>query len=177
MPTESFGDRKKRLTRFLKERFFLRFHMSLMLGGSFFFGMLASKGFLVLGVNRMIVRYPLAVVCSYLFFFGFMKLWLAYISASANRKSLVESAGDELGNIDIPLPSSESASNVLRPFSGGGGQFGGGGASGFLDGAPAETAQQAGLSAVSQTADSAGGKAADAAGGALSGSSMMPERF
>ncbi|MCL4477454.1 MAG: hypothetical protein M1508_14740 [Nitrospirae bacterium] len=168
MLTKSFGDRKGKLTRFLKERFFLRFHMSLLLSGSFFFGMLASKGLLVLGVNRMIVRYPIAVVCSYFAFFGFMKLWLAYISSSAYRKTFAETAGVGLGNIDIPLPSSGSASNVLGPLSGEGGQFGGGGASGFFEGSTAETAQQAASSTVSKTADSLGGKAADAAGGALS---------
>ncbi len=168
MPAQSLADRKNRLTRFLKERFFLRFHMSLMLSGSFLFGMLASKGLLVLGLNRMIIRYPIAVVCSYLAFFGFMKLWLAYISSSAYRKSLSETAGDGLGNIDIPLSSSGSSFHIPRPFSGQGGRFGGGGASGFFDGNPAETAQQAVSSTVSKTADSLGGKTADAAGGALS---------
>jgi hypothetical protein len=162
------GDRKSRLTKFLKERFFLRFHMSLILSGSFVFGMLASKGLLLLGVNRMVIRYPIAVVCSYLAFFGFIKLWLAYVSSSAHRKGFAETAADGLGNVGLPLPSSGGPSNIPKPFTGQGGRFGGGGASCFFEESPAETLSQTASSTVSGAGESVGGKAVDVAGGAVS---------
>lgn len=138
--------------------------MSLILGGSFVLGMLASKGLLLLGVHRMIVRYPIAVVCSYLAFFGFIKLWLAYVSSSTYRKSFTETAANGLGNIDVPLPSSGGSYNILKPFTGQGGRFGGGGASGLFEESPSETLQQVASSTVSRAGDSIGGKAADVAG-------------
>lgn len=79
----------------------------------------------MLHLNEMIIRYPLTIILSYLFFCGFIKLWLLYVSSSTNRRDVLDTAADVLSN----LPVSPSAD----PLIGGGGQFGGGGASGVFD--------------------------------------------
>jgi hypothetical protein len=114
---------KNRFIRFLKERFFLRFHMSLILFGTFLTGLLVTKIFLFLHMRNMFVRYPLAVLFSYLAFFVFVKIWLLYI-----RKNQVMDVTDI---VDVPMNITESSGGetgaLLKP---GGGEFGGGGASG-----------------------------------------------
>ncbi len=152
-------EKKNRFKEFLRKRFSLRLHMFLILTATFLSGLLTTKILLLLHVNNMLIRYPMAVIFSYLVFFGFVKLWLFYMSSSgAGRKLVNEVAGNtadvvDIGGIpDIPLSS--------EPFSGGGGQFIGGGASGSFENAPDAL--------VSAPADAAGG-AVDAAGEAASG--------
>jgi hypothetical protein len=87
-------------------------------------GLAASFTLLHGGVESMLARYPLSVGCAYLAFLFLLWLWLR------------TKADDYLdGSFDIPLPSGshDSASIDLEPapdFSAGGGDFGGGGASG-----------------------------------------------
>jgi len=76
---------RERLTRFLKERFFLRFHMSLILTGTALSGLIVSWALLHLNVSSLLLRYPLSVICSYLAFFGFIKLCLLYMTSSGSR--------------------------------------------------------------------------------------------
>ncbi|MBI5234035.1 MAG: hypothetical protein HY880_06750 [Deltaproteobacteria bacterium] len=71
-----------RLKGYLMRRFFLRFHMFLILSATFLSGILVSKILLSFNVNNMLIRFPLAVLFSYFAFFGFMKLWLLYLSLS-----------------------------------------------------------------------------------------------
>ncbi|TAL24004.1 MAG: hypothetical protein EPN94_08270 [Nitrospirae bacterium] len=94
---------------------------------------MATKILLLLHVQKMFVRYPLAVLFSYLSFFMFVKIWLWYVSASS-KSNITETTGDAVSNIiDIPgLPGGESSINA-EPFSSGGGNFGGGGASGAFE--------------------------------------------
>src|SRR5215510_14736885 len=56
-----------------------RLHMSLILTGVFLSGIFTSKVLLELGLRSMLVRYPIAVACSYLLFFGFVRLWLFFV--------------------------------------------------------------------------------------------------
>ena len=154
--------------RHIRERFFLRFHMSLILLATALAGLLASKLLLILGMGNIVIRCPLTVLCSYLSFFLFVKLWLAYLSASRAfqgsgiTRDLVPDSPNLSGGgtvLDADLPS-------LR---GGGGRFGGGGASGDFDG-PATNAQAALIPSTSGVADSAsgGGKSlGDAVSGAF----------
>lgn len=156
----------KSFMRRFKERFFLRFHMSLILMATILSGLLATKLLLFLQVNNIVVRYPLAVLCSYLAFFLFVKLWLAYISASHSFKG-----PDILGNV-VPDPSDLSGGgsgpNVRLPaFRGGGGSFGGAGASGAFDG-PAANVQTAFVPPPTDAATSSSG-VSDAVGEAASG--------
>lgn len=156
---------RERLKRFLEKRFSLRFHMFMILTGTFFAGLLASKLLLIMHVYNMLIRYPAAVVCSYLAFFGFVKLWLVYLSSTAGNRSLVSnisgsrdsnSSGPGIADLSIDLPSSGSGPS----FSAGGGSFSGGGASASFDGV-AEAPSQAFVPVPSDS----GGSVGDVAGG------------
>lgn len=69
--------RKKTFLRRIRTRFLVRFHMALILVGTFLSGLLASKVLLESGIGAMAVRYPLAVLVSYLAFFLF---WVAAVT-------------------------------------------------------------------------------------------------
>lgn len=55
--------------------------MFLMLIATGFAGVLTNKLLVTIGVERIIIRYPLAVALCYLVFLFFMRIWLLYISA------------------------------------------------------------------------------------------------
>lgn len=137
--------RKKHFVRILEERLFLRFHMSLILTGTALVGLLASKILLIAHVDNIVIRYPVAVIVSYLCFFGFMKLWLSYVTSSSVRKSY--DAKDALDAASSIPDFSTGSLPTGGTFPGGrGGLSGGGGASGSFDGvaAHADTAAHAG---------------------------------
>lgn len=153
--------------RQLRERFFLRFHMSLILLATGLSGLLATKLLLLLQVDNIVIRYPLTVLCSYFAFFLFVKLWLAYMSASQAFKG-PDIAGDVLS--DLPsLSGGGSGPDVEMPKfgGGGGGTGGGGGATGAFD-SPVTNVQAAFVPPSPGAADSASG-VGDAVGNAASG--------
>ncbi len=164
--------RQRFLTR-LRKRFFVRFHMALILLGTFGSGLLASKVLLETGIGSMTVRYPLAVLLSYLAFFLFVKIWLWYVSdAPADGPDRGRDAADVvLDFVDIPGVSSTAVEKAIR-F--GGGQAGGGGAGGSFD-VVADAAGEVpspvpdAARAVADTAAKAAGGAGEAAGDAVSG--------
>jgi len=118
----------------MKERLFLRFHMSLILIGTALVGLLVSKLLLMSHVVNVVVRYPLAVVVSYLAFFGFIKLWLAYVHSSPKQNAY--DAGDAVVDTVTSIPDISGSSLPSPPsFGGGGGAFDGGGVSGSFGGA------------------------------------------
>jgi len=125
--------RKNHFVRILEEQLFLRFHMSLILIGTGLVGLLASKILLIAHIDNIVIRYPVAVIVSYLAFFGFMKLWLSYVTSSSVRQSyeVRDAVTDTLNSI----PDFSSGSFPGHgTFSGGdGGMSGGGGASGSFD--------------------------------------------
>jgi len=118
-------------------RFYLRFHVSLILLFSFSAGVLASKAMLLAGMYPMLWRFPLALVVSYAAFFAGVRVWLAYVGAnpfSSPRSGIGDNGSG--GSFDIGSwgGSGSSSSPSLK---GGGGDFSGGGASGsFGDAAP-----------------------------------------
>lgn len=120
--------------RRIQERFFLRFHMSLILLGTALSGVLSAKLLLMLQVENIVVRYSLAVLAAYAAFFCFVKLWLTYLTAT-HRRSWLDATGDLLPD----LPRFGGSGGSAPTFSGGGGGLsGGGGATGAFDGpAPA----------------------------------------
>lgn len=149
---------KKFKKRFLK-RVMTRFHMSLILLGTIFSGLLFSKLFLMAGLQNMTIRYILVLISAYLCFFLFIKLWLSYLTWPY-RKGLGE---DILNSLDMPADIMNiSISSPGETFKGGGGDFGGGGASGGWE-AASNLAEQA-----SSAAESVGESVADAAGEAVS---------
>lgn len=110
--------------KYLARRFFIRFHMSLILLGTVITGLLFSKALLAVNFENMAFRYPVVVFFSYLCFFAFIRLWLSYIRSS---EPIGEKAADITANMvgDLELPGSGASE-----FEFGGGDFGGAGASG-----------------------------------------------
>jgi hypothetical protein len=158
------GQARKTFMRRIEERFFLRFHMSLILLATALSGVLSTTVMLHLKVENIVVRYPLAVVFAYLAFFLFVKLWLKYISSSQPLKGL-DPAGDVLP--DLPGFSGGSGTGGSGPaFRGGGGGSGGGGAAAAFDGPVANS--QAVVVPPSDTSGSSSGFSSSA-GDAVSG--------
>ncbi|HYO98594.1 MAG TPA: hypothetical protein VER76_00090 [Pyrinomonadaceae bacterium] len=123
------GDRKRLVERVRRQllsggwpRIFVSF--LLMLTGAA--GFLTSYALLHLGVTKMAVRYPLAVLAAYTVFLLLLRLWLA-----TRRKTV----GDPDSTIDVvdfvPNVFDSGSAPVEDAFKlGGGGDFGGGGAGG-----------------------------------------------
>lgn len=126
---------RDRIKRYLVQRFYTRFHMSLILMSSGLAAMLGNWVLLhAIGVSAMWVRYPLAVGLSYGAFLCGIWLWLRYVGvrqtapASASSFDGGDMADMSLG--DLGGSGGESGSELpALQGSGGGGQFGGGGAS------------------------------------------------
>lgn len=86
-------------------------------------GLLASFTMLHGGVDSMAVRYPLALAIAYLFFLFLIWLWLR-----TNAEDYVD-----VPDISNLVPGSRTSSGAPDFQSGGGGDFGGGGATGSFD--------------------------------------------
>jgi hypothetical protein len=159
MKRQGRGRKKERFIRRFRKRFLLRFHMSLILIATCLSGALFSKLLLVLSVREPLIRYPLTATLSYLLFFLFIKLWLWYVSTTGRQKAPdTVDAVMEVGDVvkvpdDIiglqPVP-------AAKAFSGEGGSFGGGGASGSFGEAAeavAEATKEAGKSVGDKISD------------------------
>ena len=173
MNKDPLTSKKEKFRNFLKHRLFLRFHMSLILLGTAATGLVAAKVLYLYGVKSMFVRYPAAVLFSYISFFGFVKLWLAYLFSSRDRMSVNRSGNDSARNLDFADFTAGRGSS-LDLFRGGGGEFSGGGASGsFTDGlgtGAEESSSEAFAASVSTSSDHGVlGGITDKAGDALSG--------
>lgn len=179
-------EHKTKFTERLKTRLPLRLHMTLILLATGLSGLLTTRLLLAAGVESIVIRYPLAVLFSYLVFFCLIKLWLKYLTVSHTQqvREKKSSLGDTLSNIGFPSGgggSGGSFSGSGGHFAGGGGQFSGGGASGVFDDMGAVIAEGAG-NAFTETAGNAalehggnalgdvvGDVAGDAVGGVLDG--------
>lgn len=113
-------------------RFYLRFHVGLILLFSFSAGVLANKALLVIGVHPMLWRYPVAMLVSYGAFFAGIRVWLAYVGAEPFKPDLSGFTGNGSGGNSgsFNIGSWGGGSRSLPPIRGGGGDFSGGGASG-----------------------------------------------
>jgi len=65
--------------------------MSLILMAVMASGVLLSKGLLALGLRALPLRYPVAILGSYLVFLGLVRIWIAYVT--------IRGAGFFLGNV------------------------------------------------------------------------------
>jgi hypothetical protein len=119
---------RQRYVRRIAHAYFVRFHMSLILGAVIASGVLTSKGLLALGVYSLPIRYPLGVLASYLAFLGLVRVWIWYVSI---RGCVATGKGVSVGNIDLDVPGSGGSGSGFRGF--GGGDSGGGGASDVWD--------------------------------------------
>ncbi len=134
---------REHVKRYLVQRFYTRFHMSLILMSAGLAAMLGNWLLLHWGVGQMWLRYPVAITLSYLTFLAGVWLWLQYLSfrrvGISDRSSL--DGGDVL---DIGTVNFESGGggSIGSPdvVGGGGGTFDGGGASGdWVDANPVQS--------------------------------------
>jgi hypothetical protein len=159
----------------LSHRYFIRLHMSAMLALVLLSGALASRLLLAAGVTSMGLRYPIAVLLSYLMFFGLVRIWLAYVCrvAAARRKASEGPSGD--GSLLDGWSGSGSgggggggggvsSGGGGRFFSGGGGS-GGGGSSGGFDADVADARPSIAVPIQSQPAPAVGGGGGGHSGG------------
>lgn len=175
---------KINFTERFKKRLPLRLHMTLILLATGLSGLLTTRGLLATGVENIVIRYPLAVLFSYLIFFILIKLWIKYLNLTPTRqvREKKSSLGDALDYLDIPTGcgSGGSFSGSGAHFVGGGGQFSGGGASGSFDhigviitegpgNAFPEVAVSTGESILDGAGDAVGDVAGEAVGGLLDG--------
>ena len=65
----------------LEQRFFLRIHMTLILGGTFLAGLVTTRLLMDAGVNRLALRYMLSVAAAYFVFVVLIRLWLSYVGS------------------------------------------------------------------------------------------------
>jgi hypothetical protein len=131
-PAEQNWTREK-IKRYLVQRFYTRFHMSLILASSGLAAMLTNWVLLHGGVHVMWMRYPIAVSMAYLTFLAGVWLWLRYVGMgqrSGVREALVDNA--DIPNVSFAGGGRGGSSSVDLPggLGKGGGQFAGGGASG-----------------------------------------------
>ena len=119
------GQKKTFLQRF-RESHSLRLHMTAILLATACSGVLASKLLLFVRVENFAIRYPIAALVSYLVFFACIKLWLVALAPTSRGNT----SGFDV--LDIPAGGSGSGSGNA-PFSGGSGEFAGGGASGDFE--------------------------------------------
>lgn len=136
------SDMHARFCSALTHRYFIRVHMTVMLGLVLLSGVLAGRLLWMAGVANMGFRYPAAVLVSYAAFFGLIRLWLAYVCRAdrAGRATAREASsggsssasGWSLGGSGSGGSGSGSGSSGLV---GGGGSGGGAGSSDAWDGA------------------------------------------
>jgi hypothetical protein len=110
------------LKRRLEHDGFPRVQMSLIVGLTGAAGLLFSFVMLELGVTSMALRYPLALLMAYGVFLGLLWLWLR------------TQAEDYVDVPDLSGLVPNGSGSCAPSFEGGGGNFGGGGASGSFDG-------------------------------------------
>jgi hypothetical protein len=168
-PAAAFPSREG-LKRRLVQRFYTRFHMSLILASSGLVAMLASAALLKVGVTAMLVRYPIAVAAAYATFLGGVWLWLRYAGVAPQEQG---SAGRSLAKNaevpDIPLGggSGGSGGSAGGAFSGKGGSFDGGGASGSWAAGARTPAMGTHLQSQSLAAGASDARAGDGTGSSL----------
>jgi hypothetical protein len=115
----------------LTHRYFIRLHMTILLALVLLSGILASRLLIVAGVRNMGVRYPIAVVISYLSFFGLVRIWIAYVTRASRKRARSGSEGSlDVGDVVSGGGSGgSSGSGGGGRWLSGGGRFGGGGSS------------------------------------------------
>lgn len=157
--TREGGWTRQRVKRYLVQRFYTRFHMSLILSSSGFAAMLINWLLLHAGVREMWVRYPIAIGMAYLTFLAGVWLWLRYVGLG-QRTSVVDSLADT-GDLPNIIPSGGVSggggiAEVPQAFVRGGGEFGGAGAGGSWDEAPTQvmTSVRSSGGAMSSSSDS-----------------------
>ncbi len=162
--TPTAARRVERVRRLLMRRGLPRFQMSLMLAATGAAGFLASFALLHLGVWRMWLRYPLAVLFAYAVFIVLLRVWL-FLHGRRTRGHTPDPDiyGLAEGVTDVVLDPFGRGQVTPDAF-GGGGDFGGGGAGGSWG-----DAAGAGLPHASPTFNAGSGSSGGGGGDWLSG--------
>src|SRR5258706_15325835 len=105
-------------------RYFIRCDMSLILAVVIASGLASSKVMLELGLHSLLLRYPLALLVSFLAFLGLIRVWIWYVFCRESISS-VNLGGLDSGGGSISGGSGGSGGGSV---SFGGGDSGGGGA-------------------------------------------------
>src|SRR5690606_15170877 len=113
----------------LADKFFLRFHMSLILSLTVACGYLSAKGLYLIGLTNLTARYSLSFLISYGCFFLLIRLWLFYIFATRSHDQEKDWDWWDFDGWFIG-----SSKKVAPAYKGSGGGFSGGGASSSFDG-------------------------------------------
>lgn len=127
-------DGRAALERSLTGRFWLRWHMALMLSAALACGLLVNRLLLAVPVHAALPRWLIALAAGYAVLFVAMRLWLAYVGIrplgddDASTADGFQVAAGELA--DVPRGGSGSGGHGGggTGFGGGGGRFGGAGA-------------------------------------------------
>jgi len=126
-PPASAPKRVRNFKRLIEKRFFVRFHMALILAGVYLSGVIASWLLLQLSVRALLFRYTVAVLLAYGMFFLLIRTWLWYVlPAAAIAGGRRRPRADDV--LDV-LPDGSSGGGGGSDYSFGGGRSGGGGAS------------------------------------------------
>jgi hypothetical protein len=114
-------------------KFYLRFHIALLILWSFCVGALTTKLLLLLGIHSMAARYAFSLLVSYLAFFVGVRLWLAYVGADplwSGRRSALRDNGSSGSSFDpFNWGGGSPGGSGGGSIRGGGGDFSGSGAS------------------------------------------------
>jgi hypothetical protein len=127
----SLAEQRADVGRSLTARFWLRFHASLIVAGTFAAGFMTNALLLQWPVHGVMQRWTIAVLAGYAAFFVLVRLWLAYVGAKPLH--------DDGSWIQVD---GNASSGSGGGYSGGGGSSGGGGASGVWEATPRELAIQ-----------------------------------
>lgn len=113
----------------MRERIFLRGHMTLIVLCTGASGILANKALFALGLEPLWTRYPFAVLIAYGVFLGMVRIWLSAMTAEAKAvigrktETALEVAGE--GADLIPMGTGRSANYAASEYDGGGQSSGG----------------------------------------------------
>lgn len=117
---------QKNFMKELTDKFFLRFHMSLILTLVVMTGFWSSKLLYLMGLENMTLRYSLSFLLSYASFFAFIKIWLWYVFTTRDNQE----TSWNLLDFDLWFLGSKKSG---PSWGGKGGNFSGGGASSSFD--------------------------------------------
>lgn len=151
---------QEKLKRWMKKKISFRLHMSIIMFSTVFLGVVTNFIMMnTLGITHPGARYPLTVILSYGWFLLFIRIYIKNILVSSSTSS------NALDYLDIPIDvaNSSGTSTSSMPWSGGGGQFSGGGASGdwgvgeAVSEVAKETVKESAASSISGLVDDEGG--------------------
>ena len=153
---------KQKLKLWMKKKISFRLHMSIIMFSTIFLGVVSNFIMMnTLGLTHPGARYPLTVIFSYGWFLLFVRIYIKNILVSSS------SSTNPLDYLDIPrdVANSSGTSTSSIPWSGDGGGFSGGGASG--DWGVGETVSEVAKETVKETAGSSVSAVLDDEGGAI----------